>query len=160
MQLTELYRIAVTNTSEILTDEQENFVFLQSCLIFFGKVKVKVELDLSNKTYDEAIEELKREIGDFKVKMKTKQSVINNKMYVFIEPKEYTNFDLDTNYSADFIKVCEFVILQTSLKNNMLLKNAGIQGFEVPQTNYQEIEDLLSKKYSISVTSTITNDRD
>jgi hypothetical protein len=159
MQLSELYNIAITNNNQILTEEQKNALFLQSCITFFSQVKIKFELDLSLLSYDEAVANKKNEVGDFEVVMKTEKSPIDNTLYIFVEPTDYNNFDLPTNYSSDFIKVCSFFILQTSIKNNMFLRNAGIQGVELPQQDLSQIETYLSNRYSIGISSTVRNDR-
>ena len=157
MQLSELYEIAITDTNQVITQAQKNAIFVKSCAVFFGQVKVKFELDLSSKTYDEAVADKKSEVGEFKVVMKTEKSPIDNTLYIFVEPTNYNSFDLPTDYMGDFINVCSFFVMQTTIKNNMFLRNAGIQGVELPQMDYTQIEQTLSNKYNIAISSTIGN---
>jgi hypothetical protein len=144
MQLRELFDLKLFLVDEVLDDDQVDKAFLSACITFFSIVKIKIV-----KYSDEynLLTEFK-EISSF--------TDIELVEYSIISPTNFDNFDLPLQYNEDFLSVCEFVIIQTSIKNIAMLKNLNIE--EMQQTQQQDItqiKEYLTRKYSTSIGKTL-----
>ena len=143
----ELFAIQYNITEEALSQEQYDSAFFVACSIFFSEAPIKITYDPNEKTIDD----LKVQYGDFEI-LKEEDLLEINKKSLKVMPSDYETFKLPSIYHQDFLMVCEYVILQTTLKNLNMLKNLGIDEM-VAQLPIQlvELKQQLRQKYDTEI---------
>jgi len=159
MQLKDLFNLKLSITEEALSDNQIDSAFQVSCLVFFSEVKVTLlyngdeEIYVGYKDEDDT---LGFGIGKFQIKHIFEDTMTGGK-FIRIVPLDYNDFDLPIEYNDDFMLVCEYVILSTSLKNLNMLKSLGIdESIQTLPMDIQAIRDILNKKYNVFTGETIS----
>lgn len=159
MQLRDLYNIAKDTTEEVITDAQNDSVFNYVNIIFFSIVKPTYVAIIGTKTIDEIEIELTSLVGQIDI-IENLASFAKEIPVVYIKhaPKDYNDFNLLDVYQSDYLMVCEYLILNTSMKNiNMIKSSFGVEEIaQQTQLNINELRDSLAKKYQIEETSSIT----
>lgn len=150
MLLRELFNLQLSLTEEALSTDQVESAFTSSCLIFFSDVKpvyrTTSTVDISV-GFKDTTNVLGLDIGKFEIK-----EIVPKEDYKLIRvtPLEFSTFDLAIEYNNDFMLVCEYLILQTSLKNINMLKNLGIDEMvqQLPM-DLQSLRATLRQSFSI-----------
>ncbi len=151
LTLEQIFEKQLTITEEVLTEDQKESAFFVANAIFFDEVSVFLSID-DAKDYNEQLEQLRNKLGDFEVIERWVDKIE-------IVPSDYEDFKLPQKYLADYLMVCESVILTTSLKNLNMLKNVGIdEGIQQIPIDYQSIRELLRKRHNIGQNSYIASE--
>ena len=159
MQLKDLFDLKFSITEEALSDTQKDNAFKVSCLVFFSEVKITLLYNGDeeiNVGYKDENDTLGFGIGNFQIKQIFEDTITGGK-FIRIVPLDYNNFDLPIEYNDDFMQVCEYVILSTSLKNLNMLKSLGIdESIQNLPMDLQAVKEILNKKYNIYFGDTIS----
>jgi predicted RNA binding protein with dsRBD fold (UPF0201 family) len=154
MKLQDIFNTAMIITSEVLSTEQETSVKSAVDIVFFSEVVIKFKLDTSILSYEEALSNLQDIHGDLEV---IENIVSDLDTVVFVRPLDLIKFDLPLNYQGEYLSLCEFMILNTSLKNTNTLKGLGIDELSQQQTiDISTIKQNLKNKFNIGIGSTLT----
>jgi len=159
MQLKDLFDLKFSITEEALSDTQKDNAFKVSCLVFFSEVKITLlyqgDVDIYVGYKDED-DDLEFGLGDIQIKQIFEDTTTGGK-FIRVVPLDYDEFDLPIEYNDDFMLVCEYVILSTSLKNLNMLKSLGIdESIQNLPMDIQAIKEILNKKYNVFTGNTIT----
>jgi len=159
MQLKDLFDLKFSITEEALSDTQKDNAFKVSCLVFFSEVKITLlyqgDIDIYVGYKDED-DNLGFGLGDIQIKQIFEDTTTGGK-FIRVVPLDYDEFDLPIEYNDDFMLVCEYVILSTSLKNLNMLKSLGIdESIQNLPMDIQAIKEILNKKYNVFTGNTIT----
>ena len=146
MKLYDLFNNALNISDEVITEEQKASIFLNACFMFFGIVNVHIKTN--------NIEDLEI-LGSYIIKEQKKSLVDDGLIFYTIKPDDIYSFNLPFEYCNDFIEVCKFLIIDTSLKNINQLKNLGVTELPIQNDTKEAVKNYLTSRYNIEAGATI-----